>query len=29
MKNNVLSEEVNKVGLSDNNDKRVQLINSI
>ena len=29
MKNNVLSEEVNKVGLSDNNDKRVQLIDSI
>ena len=29
MKNNVLSEEVDKVGLSDNNDKRVQLIDSI
>ena len=29
MKSNVLSEEVNKVGLSDNNDKRVQLIDSI
>ena len=29
MKNNLLSEEVNKVGLSGNNDKRIQLIDSI